>query len=332
MGKAAIKRLEAGQDLPLELRGAVVAIGNFDGVHQGHQSVLQRALDIAQEAKRPAIVLTFEPHPRTVFAPQKPVFRLTPAPMKADIFAHLGFDGVVEHPFSMAFASQSPETFVADFLCGQLGVAHVVTGFDFHFGKNREGGPAYLMEAGQRLGFGVTLIDAFRDDDALVISSSRIRQSLVHGDLEQAAEMLGYRYQVTAPIIKGKQLGRTLGYPTANMRLVDGTPLKHGIYAVKFTRADGAVHDGVASFGKRPTVDEDGAPLLETFIFDFSGDLYNELCKVSLFALLRGEEKFDGLDALVEQMDKDSANAKVILAAAKPHSALDQKLVFGDAS
>lgn len=329
---AEIMRIEAEEDLPLELRGAVVAIGNFDGVHQGHQAVLGRALEIAQEARRPAIVLTFEPHPRTVFAPHKPVFRLTPAPMKAVILGHLGFDGVVEHPFSIDFASQSPETFVADFLCGQLGVAHVVTGFDFHFGKDREGGPAYLIEAGGRLGFGVTLIDAFRDDDALVVSSSRIRRSLADGQLDNAAEMLGYRYQVTAPIIKGKQLGRTLGYPTANMRLVDGTPLKHGIYAVKFSRADGTVLNGVASFGKRPTVDEDGAPLLETFIFDFSGDLYGEKCTVSLFAFLRGEEKFEGLDALVVQMDKDSAEAKAVLAKAEPYSELDRSLVFGGLS
>ena len=150
---AEIQRIMQNEDLPLELRGAVVAIGNFDGVHQGHQAVLDRALEIAKEAKRPAIVLTFEPHPRTVFAPHKPVFRLTPAPQKAEILAELGFDGVVEHAFSMGFASQSPETFVADFLCGQLGVAHVVTGFDFHFGKDREGGPAYLIEAGGRLGF-----------------------------------------------------------------------------------------------------------------------------------------------------------------------------------
>ena len=178
--------------------------------------------------------------------------------------------------------------------------------------------------------FGVTLIDAFRDDDALVISSSRIRQALADGEVDQAAEMLGYRYQISAPIIKGKQLGRTLGYPTANMRLVDGMPLKHGIYAVKVTRADQSVYDGVASFGTRPTVDEDGAPLLETFIFDFSGDLYGEICRVSIFTFLRGEAKFDGLEALIEQMDRDSADAKAALASAKPYSELDRKLVFGE--
>lgn len=323
-----IERISAPETLPHNLRGAVVAIGNFDGVHQGHQAVLQKALEIAKEARRPAIVLTFEPHPRTVFAPHKPVFRITPAPMKAEILHVLGFHGVVEHPFSKAFASQSPETFVADFLCGALGVAHVVTGFDFHFGKDREGGPAYLIEAGGRLGFGVTLIDAFRDDDAHVISSSRIRKSLEEGEPHHAAEMLGYRYSVAAPIIRGKQLGRTLGYPTANMRLPDETPLKHGIYAVRFYRQNGDIHDGVASFGKRPTVDEDGAPLLETFIFDFSDDLYDEDCAVSFFAFLRGEEKFNGLEALIEQMDKDSAKAKKFLSAAAPLSMLDAKLNF----
>lgn len=324
-----IQRFSSPGDLPTPLRNAVVAIGNFDGVHLGHQTVLKRALEIAKAENRPALVLTFEPHPRSVFAPHNPVFRLTPAAMKAKLLAALGFSGVLEQEFSKAYASQSPETFVADFLCHQLGVAHVVTGFDFHFGKAREGGPAYLIDAGERLGFQVTLVDAYRNDKAEVISSSRVRQCLVDGELEFAAEMLGYRYQVDGTIIKGKQLGRTLGYPTANMRLTDDTPLRHGIYAVKFKRSNGDVLDGVASFGKRPTVDEDGAPLLETFVFDFAADLYDEHCTVSLFAFLRGEEKFNGLDALVTQMDLDSAKARDILAGAKPHSPIDAVLNFG---
>lgn len=324
-----IQRFSTAEELPDHLRQAVVAIGNFDGVHLGHQTVLKRALDIAREENRPALVLTFEPHPRSVFAPHNPVFRLTPAATKAKLLAVLGFSGVLEQEFSKTYASQSPETFVAEFLCDQLGVAHVVTGFDFHFGKAREGGPAYLIDAGERLGFAVTLIDAYRNENAEVISSSRIRQCLVEGDLAFAANMLGYRYQVDGPIIKGKQLGRTLGYPTANMRLADDTPLRYGIYAIKFKRPNGDILDGVASFGKRPTVDEDGAPLLESFLFDFMGDLYDEHCTVSLFAFLRGEEKFNGLDALVAQMDLDSQQAKEILARATPHSAIDAALNFG---
>ena len=314
--------------IPANLRGGVVAIGNFDGVHHGHRAVLDRALKLAKAKNLPALVLTFEPHPRTIFKPDAPVYRLTPAPMKAEMLEALGFDGVVEQTFSREFSGHLAEDFVRDVLVGGFCVQDVVTGFDFHFGKGREGGPAFLMEAGSRHGFGATLVDAVRDEGSDVVSSSRIREALAAGDMHQAANLLGYRFRVTSEVVHGKKLGRTLGYPTANMSLALETELAHGIYAVRFRRPSGAIHDGVASFGRRPTVTDNGSPILETFLFDFDGDLYGEHATVSLFERLRGEQKFDGLDSLVAQMNRDSENAKQVLARALPVSEIDAKLNF----
>jgi len=313
------------------LRGGVVAVGNFDGVHRGHRAVLDRALAEAAERGVPALALTFEPHPRTVFRPDISMFILTPAAMKARLLSQLGFRAVIEQPFTREFASQSAEAFVIETLVQRLGICHVVTGFDFHFGKDRQGGPAFLMASGQNHDFGVTLVDAFRDEGAEIISSSRIRGLLEAGDVSQAAGLLGYRYTVEAEVIDGQKLGRTLGFPTANMKLPGSVGLRHGIYAVRFRRADGSLLDGVASFGRRPTIGEDGAALLETYIFDFSGDLYGESCTVSFFGFLRAEEKFDGLDALVDQMKKDEAEARALLGGTRPLSPLDGKICFDPA-
>lgn len=323
-----IERIAGAGALPASCRGGVVAIGNFDGVHRGHQAVLERALAEAERADVPALVLTFEPHPRAVFRPEEPVYRITPAPMRARVLEALGFHAVVEQPFNRDFASYDAERFVHQVLVDELGISHAVTGFDFHFGKNRQGGPAFLMAAGERLGFGVSLVDAFRDEGADVVSSSRIRDLLAAGDVAQAAGMLGYRYTVEAEVTRGRQLGRELGYPTANMALPADTGLMHGIYAVRLRRADGTVHDGVANFGRRPTVTEDGVPLLETFVFDFSGDLYGETCSVSFFGFLRGEVKFDGLKPLVAQMKRDEAEARALLAGVRPLGELDAKVAF----
>ncbi|WP_416798312.1 bifunctional riboflavin kinase/FAD synthetase [Ciceribacter azotifigens] len=321
-------RNEKKKPLPEKLKGGVVAIGNFDGVHRGHQSVLSRALDLAKSRNVPALVLTFEPHPRTVFNPEKPVFRLTPAPLRARILEAMGFHSVIEYPFDREFSQRSADDFVNAVLIGWLGASEVVTGFDFHFGRGREGGPAFLMEAGRTNGFGVTLIDAFRDENAEVVSSSRIRARLGDGDVSEAAGLLGYRYTVEAEVIGGQKLGRTLGYPTANMALPPETELKPGIYAVRLRRADGSLHDGVASFGYRPTVTEDGAPLLETFVFDFSADLYGEVCAVSFFGRLRDELKFAGLEPLVAQILRDEEETRALLAGVQPISALDRKIAF----
>lgn len=325
-----IRRLASHDALPAGMRGGVVAIGNFDGVHRGHQAVLARAAGEAKALGVPALVLTFEPHPRSVFRPDVPLFRITPAPVRATILEALGFDAVIEQPFDRALAALSAERFVEDVLVGGLGIAHVVTGFDFHFGHARQGGPAYLMEAGNRHGFGVTLVDAFRDENAEIVSSSRVRPLLAEGAVAEAAGLLGYRFMVEAQVVPGRQLGRTLGFPTANMVLPADTALAHGIYAVRLRRADGSLHDGVASFGRRPTVDEDGAPLMETFVFDFAGNLYGETCRLFLFGHLRPELKFDGLEPLMAQMRLDAAEARALLAGVAPVSDLDRQLAFRD--
>ncbi len=319
-------RNETKEALPERLRGGVVAIGNFDGVHRGHQSVLARALELAAARQKPALVLTFEPHPRTVFKPQTPVFRLTPAPLKARLLEALGFQSVIEYPFTPDFSQRSAQDFITSILMEWIGVSEVVTGFDFHFGRGREGGPAFLMSAGARNGFGVTLVDAFRDENTEVISSSRIRTLLSEGAVAEAAGQLGYRYTVEAEVIHGQQLGRTLVYPTANMSLPGEVTLRPGIYAVRFRLENGAIHDGVASFGYRPTVIDNGAPLLETYLFDFSGDLYGQVCSVSFFGHLRDELKFDGLEPLVAQIRKDEEEARALLSGVRPLGVLDEKI------
>ncbi|MCK8780732.1 bifunctional riboflavin kinase/FAD synthetase [Rhizobium sp. NTR19] len=321
-------RNEKKEPLPAELKGGVIAIGNFDGVHRGHRSVLERALSLAEERGVPALVLTFEPHPRTVFNPEAPVFRITPAPLKARLLEAMGFQSVIDYPFTREFATRSAEEFIQSVLVDWLGASAVVTGFDFHFGKNREGGPAFLMASGAKHDFTVSLMDAFRDENAEVISSSRIRQCLADGDVVEAAGLLGYRYTIEAEVVGGEKLGRQLGYPTANMQLPPEAALKPGIYAVRFRRADGSLHDAVASYGRRPTVTENGAPLLETFLFDFSGSLYGEVCSVSFFGHLRDELKFDGLDPLVAQMKRDEEEARALLSRVQPFSELDAKIAF----
>ena len=321
-------RNEQKGELPDFLRGGVLAIGNFDGVHRGHQAVLSRALEIAADKKMPSLVLTFEPHPRTVFNPERPVFRLTPAPLKARILESLGFNAVLEYPFDRAFSSRSAEEFIQSILIDWIDAREIVTGFDFHFGRGREGGPAFLLASGGRHGFGVSLIDAFRDENTDVISSSHIRQLIADGNMTEAAAALGYRYTIEAEVIHGKKLGRELGFPTANMALPADVQLRAGIYAVRFRLADGRLYDGVANFGYRPTVTEDGAPLLETLLFDYSGDLYGQVCSVSFFGFLRPELKFDGLDPLVEQMKRDVEEARALLSGVRPLGAIDQTIAF----
>jgi len=325
---AGIRRIQGARDVPPDLKGGVAAIGNFDGVHRGHQAVLGEALAEARARGAPALVLTFEPHPRRHFRPDEPHFALTPAPLKARLIGALGFDAVVEQNFGPDLAQMAAADFVRDLLVRQLGLSCAVTGFDFHFGRDRQGTPAFLAEAGRALGFDVGQVPAFRDEGGAVVSSSRVRALLGEGAVAQAAGLLGYRWLVEAKVEGGRRLGRSLGYPTANMRLAEGTMLRHGIYAVRFRRADGAIHDGVASFGRRPTVEEEGAPLLETYLFDFSGDLYDETASVSFFGFLRAEARFEGLDALMAQMRRDEAEARALLAGVRPLGPLDAALSF----
>jgi riboflavin kinase/FMN adenylyltransferase len=311
-------------DLPPRLKGAVAAIGNFDGVHRGHQTVFDLALARGREAGRPVIAVTFEPHPRTLFRPDEPVFRLTPAPVKARLIEALGLDALVVLPFSRGFASQSADTFVRDVLVDGLGIGHAVVGWDFHFGAGRHGDPAFLAGEGRKHGFQVDLVEAFTAEDGAVVSSSRIRDALARGDLGEANGLLGYRWFVRAEVIHGAKRGRTLGMPTANMALGSDCRLAHGVYAVTF-RVDGVTHPGVANFGRRPQFD-DGAPLLETHVIDFTGDLYGRDAAVAFVSYLRPELKFTGVDALVTQMQADVAEARALLATLPAGSVIDRAL------
>jgi riboflavin kinase/FMN adenylyltransferase len=301
---------------PRGLEQAVYAIGNFDGAHLGHAAVIGRARRLAAELRAPSAALTFEPHPADFFAGRPVVFRLTPPPIKARALEALGLDGVVTLSFGAALAGLTAEEFVTKILVDRLGVRAVVIGWDFHFGKGRGGSPAFLVEAGARHGFRVDVIEKVEADAAggPAISSTEIRRALEAGDVAKAARLLGRPYAVEGEVIHGRQLGRTLGVPTANIALSPANKLAHGVYAVRAT-VEGKLYDGVASFGTRPTVD-DGAPLLEVFLFDFSGDLYGKTMEVAFAAYLRPELKFDGLEALKARMEQDKAEARAALGGA----------------
>ena len=298
---------------PGPLAGAVVAIGNFDGVHRGHRAVIGAALARAQALGRPAAALTFLPHPRQFFRPQEPLFALSSLSDKLRLLAATGLDGAVVMTFDAALAATPAEDFIGDILAGRLGIGGAAIGFDFHFGKNRTGSPAYLTEQGARLGFPVEVVPPL-EDEGRPVSSGAIRQALTAGRVVEAAELLGYPWFVTAEVIHGDKRGRDLGFPTANMALEPACGLKHGIYAVR-VRIDGELRDGVASFGRRPMFDH-GAPLLEVFLFDFEGDLYGKVIEVAFIGWIRPEQKFDTVEVLMRQMDADAAKARDALARA----------------
>lgn len=302
-------------------RGGVVAIGNFDGVHRGHQQVLCKAVDLAVQNNCPAVALTFEPHPRSYFKPDAPVFRLTDAEIKAGLLEALGFAGVYECAFDAKLASKSAEEFVQSELIDMLGATHVVIGYDFHFGKDRQGSPAFMSENAGRFGFQIHIVEKFDDEGGDTISSSRIRQCLAEGRLAEANGLLGYSFRVRGVVTAGKQLGRTLGYPTANVNLPPETELAHGVYAVRVGLQNGEVRNGVASYGRRPTFDN-GAVILEVHIFDFDEDIYGQELTVYLESYLRGEERFESIEALTDQMNRDRDEAIQFLSMMGPEQGL----------
>lgn len=299
-------------DLPAHLRGGAVAIGNFDGVHRGHKHVVATARAIGASERRPALVLTFEPHPRSFFQPDATLFRLGDAASKVRLLAAEGIDGVAQLAFDESLAAMPADAFVDRILIDWLAAAHVVVGRDFNYGAKRSGNAATLAAAGRHRGFGVTQIEALSGPHG-AISSSAIREALAEGRVELANDLLGHAWFVTAPVIHGEKRGRELGYPTANLRLDPACGLRHGIYAVR-AGIDGHWHDAVASFGRRPTFDN-GAPLLEVHVFDMRQDLYGRAIDIAFAAFLRPEEKFSSLEALIVQMDEDSRRARAILAA-----------------
>lgn len=302
----------------------MVAIGNFDGCHRGHQRVFGALRDRARALGVPAVVLTFEPHPRDVFAPQPFMFRLTYADQKARIAEEMGLDGIVVMPFSKAFSEIEAEDFVQRFLVEALAVRGVSVGADFHFGHNRRGTPAYLAEAGIRNGFEVVVLDLLDEGDEH-ISSSRIRGLLGKGDVVGASQLLGYHWYLSGEVVKGDQRGRELGFPTANVATPTGFGLLQGVYAVRARLGDRLL-DGVASYGK-PMFNNERPPF-ETWIFDFDEMIYGQTLEVALLGMVRGQEKFRGLDELIAAVNKDAQEARRYLQTTVPVSDLDRRLGF----
>jgi riboflavin kinase/FMN adenylyltransferase len=294
-------------------RGCVVAMGNFDGVHLGHRAVIQAALEMAKLHKTTALAVTFEPHPRSYFSPNTPQFRLTDETAKLRLLAGTGLAGAVVMTFDKGRAGTTAQDFIHHDLIGRLGIGGIAVGYDFHFGKGRVGSPALLVAEAPRLGIEVD-VQPHIDIDERPVSSTAIRMALAEGEVAEATRMLGGPWFVTGEVIHGKKLGRDLGFPTANIRLPANCGLRHGIYAVRVGRGSERL-DGVASFGRRPTFDN-GAPLLEVFLFDFAGDLYGMTLDVAFIAFIREELKFDGIEPLIRQMNDDSARARAALAAA----------------
>jgi riboflavin kinase/FMN adenylyltransferase len=295
-------------------QGATAAIGNFDGVHRGHMSVIDMARAALPDA--PLGVVTFEPHPREYFAPDAPPFRLMGRAARAHRLQKVGVERLYELNFDASLASLTPLEFAHDVIRDGLGLTHVVVGADFCFGKRRTGTANDLVGFGKQLGFGVTIAPLMAADTQTV-SSTAIRRALSEGKPRKAKEMLGHWHRIEGPVITGEQRGRELGYPTANMSIDGLHQPAFGVYAVLVDVLDGphkGKYHGVASLGVRPMFGENKANL-ETFVFDFKGDLYGTPLSVALIEHLRGEEKFDSLEALITQMDADSAQARAILAA-----------------
>src|SRR5579885_2133445 len=306
------------QDIPEACKGAVVALGNFDGVHRGHQALIAHARALAEQRNAPVGVLVFEPHPQEFLKPSAESFRLTPFRVKARLIAELGVDVMFALAFDAEMAKKGPQDFVMDVLVDGLAAGCVVVGGDFRFGKGRAGDVAVLAYMGEMEGFGVEVFAPVLADREK-ISSTHIREALKAGKPEEAARLLGHVWAVEGRVEHGDKRGRTIGFPTANMRLTDCLHPAFGIYAVRATVLENdkpvSTHEGVASFGIRPMF-KTGEPLLETWLFDFSGDLYGRHLSVALVAYLRPEMTFDGIEALKAQMKKDEAAARAALAAA----------------
>jgi riboflavin kinase/FMN adenylyltransferase len=296
-------------------------MGNFDGLHRGHAVLIGRARDLARETGRPAGVLTFEPHPRSVFVPTTEPFRLTPFRVKERELARLGIDLLFVQHFDLAFSKKSAEEFVGEVIVGAIGASHVVVGWDCTFGNRRRGTPDLLQAAGLQHGFEVTVIEPVRGEDATVYSSTHIRELLKAGKPREAAALLGRFWEIDGRVATGNKRGRTIGFPTANLGLDDYLHPAFGVYAVRVS-GDGAddplagrTIGGVANIGLRPTVGG-LVPRLEAHLFDVDVDLYGRHLRVALVDFIRPEQKFTGLDALKSQIAADAARARAILAAA----------------
>ena len=306
-----MQRVTLAGGIPEALRGSIVALGNFDGFHLGHQAVVRRAIDRAFHERRPAVVATFDPHPVIFFRPDVPPFRLTTLDQRQALFDHAGADAMLVFEFGAALASMDAEAFVAEVLVGQIGAAGVITGDDFSFGKGRTGDPALLRALGERHGLAAEAVPQVLLEGQR-ISSGRIREALVDGDTGTATHMLSRDFAIEGVVQRGDARGRELGFPTANVTLGDYQRPRYGVYAVRVTLDDGTEHPGVANLGVRPTF-QPPQELLEAYLFGFDGDLYGRRIEVALHAYIREERKFGDLDGLVAQMREDEAAARRLL-------------------
>ncbi|MEA3081464.1 MAG: riboflavin kinase / adenylyltransferase [Sphingomonadales bacterium] len=307
-----MQRLTLAGGIPETLKGSIVALGNFDGFHLGHQAVVGRAIQRAFHERRPVIVATFDPHPVHFFKPDLPPFRLTTLDQREAMFAHAGADAMLVFEFNRELASMEAAEFVSEVLKERIGAAGVITGDDFTFGKGRTGDVALLAKLGAEHGIAAEAVPQVLLNGER-ISSGRIREALVAGDSATATHMLSRDYAIEGVIQDGDRRGRELGYPTANMVLGDYQRPRYGIYAVRVTLDDGTEHPGVASLGVRPTFDPP-QELLETHLLDFDADLYGRKIEVALHAFIRDEKKFDDIGALVTHMKRDEAQARHLLA------------------
>ncbi len=304
-------RLDHRAVVPEHLRGAILALGNFDGFHLGHQAVVGAAVDWARSEGRPAIVATFDPHPVRHFVPDAAPFRLTTLDQREELFAAAGADAMLVFHFDAALAATSAEDYVCHLLAGKIGAAGVVTGEDFTFGKGRAGNRQALVELGAGCGLAARSVGPVLDGGAPV-SSSRVRAALQAGDPQEAARLMTRPFAVRGLVEHGDKVGRTIGYPTANLALGSYLRPRYGIYAVTGTLSDGRVLNGAANIGTRPTFDPP-KELLEPHFFDFAEDLYGQEIEVAFHHFLRPEAKFDSLDALTAQMEADCDEARRLL-------------------
>ena len=309
-----MQRLTLDGGIPDDLNGSIVALGNFDGFHLGHQAVVRRAIDRAFHERRPAVVATFDPHPVIFFRPDVPPFRLTTLDQRQALFDHAGADAMLVFEFGAALASMDAEAFVAEVLVGPIGAAGVITGDDFSFGKGRTGDPALLRALGERHGLAAEAVPQVLLEGQR-ISSGRIREALVGGDTGTATHMLSRDFAIEGVVQRGDARGRELGFPTANVTLGDYQRPRYGVYAVRVTLDDGTEHPGVANLGVRPTF-QPPHELLEAYLFGFDGDLYGRRIEVALHAYIREEKKFGDVEALVAHMREDEAAARRVLALA----------------
>jgi riboflavin kinase/FMN adenylyltransferase len=308
-----VRVIRGWKDLPLSDKGAAVAMGSFDGVHRGHQKVIALAATAAGELGCPLGVITFDPHPRAYFRPDEPAFRLMRFDQQARALEALGVDTVYVLPWDGELANMSDHEFAQRVLLDGLGARHVAVGFDNSFGKGRTGTPDTMRRYGETLGFGVSVAEPVGDGGGEKFSSTAVREALRDGRPEVAAEILGRPFAIEGVVQRGRQLGRKLGFPTANVALKDYVVPRFGVYATRTRLQDGRRIAGVANIGVNPTVEGITAPLLEVWLFDFDEDLYDQVIETDLIAFLRPEEKFAGLEAMTEQVMRDARQARDLL-------------------